>query len=350
VTTPARALLTSETILPTITGVISRATRVASIVTILVSGAAVAQQPPAGNINGGGHPGGVGVVVGKIGIGLIGPPTLRPDLRIKLEDALAAGLKASGTDVVSAADLSRARAAGAFGACTDLVCEQRLAQITGTNYWLRGTCQLDTSTYRLHLELVDSRSGVVMTSRDDTCDICTEADAADLANVAASALKTTLAHAQLAPAAGGSQPGLNPGGSAETGGIQAAGQRDGDAGTTDRGPSAWRRVLGWGAVGGGIAAAAVGGFYYLPKNGNETGCELLAGQQRCFRLFDTTWQTVGWIGAGVVVAAAGVVLLRIPTRSASIVAPESAARTAGLTKSSPEVVISLGSVGIAGHF
>ncbi|MBC8132618.1 MAG: hypothetical protein H7X95_06525, partial [Deltaproteobacteria bacterium] len=227
--------------------------------------------------------------LGRIGIGIIGPAGLPADLRIRLEDAAAAGLKASGADVVSAVELSRARQSASLGTCSDTLCEQRLAQVTDTRYWLRGTCQLDTSTYRLHLELVDARSGAVVVARDDTCDICTEADAAETINVAASALKAALGRApQPQPTNVAATPPRSAtsgvaGQSAITIDVNAnahpTGREAGASSHADRADRAdraevrplWLRLLPWGAF---VSAAAFGvaGTYYLALNNQGFEC------------------------------------------------------------------------------
>ena len=259
----------------------------------------------------------------RIGVATIGPPGLAADLRIRLEDAAAAGLRASGAQVVSATELSRARAAASLGACTDAVCEQRLAQITDTRYWLRGTCVLDTSTYRIHLELADARTGAVVGARDDTCDICTEAEAAESVNIAASALKAKLTRA--APASPAAARAVPAGAGAAAAPLPTAPEpprTDGDgsiasveADTGER--PAWQRVLPWVAFGAAAGSFALGG-YYLAIDGDETQCMGAAG---CISNNDTQVEWVTLFGVGTALAATGVVLLMLPTTSSQGSAP-----------------------------
>lgn len=260
---------------------------------------------------------------GKIGVAALGAPGLSTELRLKMEEAAAAGLRASGAEVISSAELSRARSAAALGACTDTSCEQKLAQLTDTRYWLRGNVALDTSTYRIHLELTDARSGSVVSARDDSCDICTEADATEAVNMAASTLKAaakanlTAAAAPVrapavappvtappAPAAGTSENGTPAppleGGTTDSGVDQAGGGRP-----------TWLRVLPWVAFAG-AAGALAGGAYLWSVDGDTETCPPDRDGNVCTGTKDTRpWKYV-YTGAGVVLAAAGVVLLLLP--------------------------------------
>ncbi|MEP6653966.1 MAG: hypothetical protein ABJA82_11435 [Myxococcales bacterium] len=270
---------------------------------VLLGGAGAVAQPAAG------------LNAPRIGVGTIGPASLPADLRIRLEDAAATGLKASGAVVMSAAELARARAASALGSCSDVLCEQRLAQVTDTRYWLRGTCQVDTSTYRLHLELVDARSGAVVVARDDTCDICTEADAAETANVAASALKATLGRAPTigAPVVAGA-PAATGTPRAKLAGNDPVLQKGTPAGMTqvpagvDGGPPLWRRALPWVAFAA-AAGAAAGGIYYLAINNEASVCNGTP-TATCRVYNDTIWgQAVPLLAVSAALIATGVVLL-----------------------------------------
>lgn len=307
---------------------------------LLFAGAAVAEPttPAAGG--------------GRIGVAMIGPAALPTDLRIRLEDAAANGLKAAGAQVVTAGELSRARAGAALGSCSDALCERRLAQVTDIRYWLRGTCQLDTSTYRLHLELVDARSGAVVVARDDTCDICTEADAAETANMSASALKAALGRT------GGGAPAASPAvattdgrqlgaGDSGTPGEKPAASPTGGEGAADARAPWWRRSLPWAAFGA-AAAAGVGGIYYLAVDEDASQCK--GGQMgTCRELNDTLWrQAVPLLALSAALATTGVLLLTMD-RSPG---PDSASVTTGRRRPPPptQVAIGPGGVFVSGSF
>lgn len=297
--------------------------------------------------------------LGRIGVTTFGPAGLSPDVRTKMEEAATAGLRASGAEVVSTTELARARGKASLGACTDWPCEQRLAALTDTKYWLRGTCQVDASSYRLHLELVDARTGSVSAARDDTCDICTEADAAETANVAASALKASFDHGHVnaAEPAAVKRPllavpaaaALGPGSPAAVIGTTPTGAQKPASGAG--GPPTWRRVVPWMA----FAAAAVagaGGIYYLAING-DTGCKSTAmGGGNCLYHTDTVWRWgVPLLAAGAAFAATGIVLVignDSPTHDKSSGAGINE-RTADASTST-RIVISFDRLAVAGTF
>jgi hypothetical protein len=257
-------------------------------------------------------------------------------LRARLEQAVAAGLAASGADVVPAPALGRARSAADLRPCADAPCWRRLAEIVGAAYLARGSCRLEGSTYLLHLELYDPRADTVAATRDDTCEICTESDAIETANMAASALKAALGRAlaatgngrpgpTAAAAAAGSAAPEPPSAAAVSRGPQAAPLPPATAISTPppaaavasasaghdgarRGHPLWRRVLPWLALAGGIASGAAGS-YYLSLDGKGS-CD--AGNDSCFRLYDTKGQGLVWLGVGTALAATGIVLLLLP--------------------------------------
>ena len=262
--------------------------------------------------------------------------------------------------MISAAELARARVRAGLETCAEPHCEQRLAQLTETRLWLRGTCALDTSTYRLHLELVDAESGAVRAARDDVCDICTEADVAAFANVAASALKASLPGAPAArswSAATGTPAPLMPSAGAGTGippmtGVQApSGPADAVGSTsspkgrpelaaTHGGRSFWRRALPWTALA--VAAGAgAGGAYYLWLNDRCNG-------NNCQYRYDTVWQGVPLLALAAALAATGIVLLAIPDRPDQATSPSASGIARADT--APRIVVSFGGIAVTGKF
>jgi hypothetical protein len=339
---------------------------IASVATILVADPVFAQSASPGSAGGDlGRPGHSERVV-RIGIGSIGPLTLSADFRTKLEDAAAAGLVASGATVVLAADISRARRTAGLGSCADSLCETRLARITDTHYWLRGAVQVEGSTYRIHLELLDAQTGSVAVARDDTCDICTEADAADLANVAASALKVTLTHTHVAsapaPAAAPVPAKPNP---APTSGPVLPALIDQQSAPPQSTLPAWRRWLAWAAFGGAVAAVA-SGIFYVSKDGQKTGCENrmigASNMDICADVYDTMRPGVALIGVGAVLATSGILLLTLPTGktdsstrakakpNSSSMESVGSSRPSAMAAPHAQLVISLGSLAITGSF
>lgn len=56
-------------------------------------------------------------------------------------------------------------------------------------YVLRGTLEVEGRSYALRLEMLDGRTGAVLATREDRCEICTETEALETWNTAASTLK-----------------------------------------------------------------------------------------------------------------------------------------------------------------
>jgi hypothetical protein len=109
------------------------------------------------------------------------------DLRQRMTHAVHEGLLASGADVV---DGMPAAATGPGGApCEGNGCVTAVAKATYAAYVVRGTLEVDGRTYELRLEMLDGKSGDLVESREDRCEICTESEALEMAGVSASALK-----------------------------------------------------------------------------------------------------------------------------------------------------------------
>ena len=101
-----------------------------------------------------------------------------PDLREKMTHAVHEGLLASGAEVV---DGMPAAATGPGGApCEGTGCVTAVAKATYAAYVVRGTLEIDGRTYGLRLEILDGKSGELIDSREDRCEICTEGEALEL--------------------------------------------------------------------------------------------------------------------------------------------------------------------------
>lgn len=123
----------------------------------------------------------------RIAIMEVAGPKVAPELRERVTRAVHDGLLASGADVV---DGMPAAATGPGGApCEGNGCVTAVAKATLAGYVVRGTLEVDGRTYELRLEMLDGKSGDLVDSREDRCEICTEGEALDMAGVSASALK-----------------------------------------------------------------------------------------------------------------------------------------------------------------
>jgi len=225
-----------------------------------------------------------------------------PDLRDRMTHAVHEGLLASGADVV---DGMPAAATGPGGApCDGNGCVTAVAKATVASYVARGTLEIDGRTYELRLEMLDGKTGDLIESREDRCEICTEGEALEMAGVSASALKVqafkkkaglvAAAGAVAAPATAVPAP---PGAVR----VETSSPMDGRAV-----PSEEHRELGWIGVGAGALAGALG-LYLIAADGKGT-CSEGAGVQ-CPRLYSTTGWGIASFAGGALAVAAGVLVL-----------------------------------------
>jgi hypothetical protein len=106
--------------------------------------------------------------------------------RDRVAQALSEGVIASGGEVV--AQPSGAAALPAEG-CTTPACLAGAARATGAALLLRAVVEEEGRSYAFKLEMLDGQSGALLAQRENRCEICTDAEALEIANAAASALK-----------------------------------------------------------------------------------------------------------------------------------------------------------------
>ena len=230
------------------------------------------------------------------------------------------GLSASGVDAVRAADLASPVANGR--GCADAACWGRLLAdpALAPAYVVRSAVSVAGSTYQLRVEMLDPRTSKVIEAREEACEICTDAEAAEALGMTASALKaavvkrnpdsTSVGGAGVArtpalavpvsavPAAPPPSSGAGTGAGAEIPGV-VAGKQDSDVSG-----SGVPTGVSWALVGAG-AVAVVAGIVLVVLDGNTTSCpQSVTPTNQCPKLYRT--KAVGFvaIGSG---AAAGLV-------------------------------------------
>jgi len=112
-----------------------------------------------------------------------------PTFRQRVTQAIGEGLLASGGEVVAPA-ASGGGAPTTAEACTTAECLSAAARASGATYLLRAIVEEEGRSYTFKLEMLDGQSGAVLAQRENRCEICTDAEALETANTAASALKT----------------------------------------------------------------------------------------------------------------------------------------------------------------
>jgi len=114
--------------------------------------------------------------------------------RQRVARALSEGLMASGGEVVAPT------ATALPENCTTAACLSGAARATGAAFMLRATVEEEGRSYVFKLEMLDGQSGAVLAQRENRCEICTDAEALEIANAAASALKAQALKKPSAPA------------------------------------------------------------------------------------------------------------------------------------------------------
>ncbi len=120
-----------------------------------------------------------------------------PGFRQRVAQSLSEGLIASGGEVVAAPTGADAVPAG----CATPACLSSAARATGAAFLLRAVVEEEGRTYTFKLEMLDGQSGAVLAQRENRCEICTDSEALEIANAAASALKAQAVKKPGAPAA-----------------------------------------------------------------------------------------------------------------------------------------------------
>jgi TolB-like protein len=240
----------------------------------------------------------------RVAVAPVGGDHASADVKERFARSLAEGLMASGADVP--------------------------ASPSEAPYVLRGRVQVDGRSYALHLQMVDRRTGKVVASRDDRCEICTAAEAFETASAAASTLKSQIfkgagvaapaatgpagpsavAPSAAPPAARAASPSLavaqsdeapaRPSGGAQLSALAAPPAADLHAHRS----AAPHRGLGWVGIATGLVGIGAGGLL-VAIDGKGTCGE----PGPCERLFDTRWAGISSIGVGVVVVGAGILAL-----------------------------------------
>lgn len=285
----------------------------------------------------------------RMAVATFGPPSLGADLGTRLEDAAAAGLAANGAIVTPRAEVLRAQGVTGVGPCTDAGCLQRLAAATATPIWLRGSCTVEGTTYRAHLELFDATANEIVGARDDACEICTEADVAETVNVAASTLRATWKHAPraISPiASNGSAVGAGPPA------VPSGARLPSPPAPAGASRSALVRALPFIAFGGAAVAGGLG-IFFVHENGKRVD-GFNGGGMATSNLVDTKNLAIASFGVGALLLGTGIVLLAVPAASSAAGASGGDVDSSTASQAPRAPAVSLGFTGtgmrIAGTF
>lgn len=194
-----------------------------------------------------------------------------PDLRERVRQSVTEGLLASGVDVAQ----------------------------ENPAYILRGKLEVEGRSYAIRLEMVDVKTGQVVASREDRCEICTESEAFETASTSASALKAQVL--KRAPGPLRTTPSLPPAPAPVAASVPTV---------TTPAPAPVRRpnrALGWGAMAAGAVAGGVGGFL-IGIDGTYVPCDHPT-PPACPEQRETGLAGIGLVSAGVVALGLGLLVL-----------------------------------------
>jgi hypothetical protein len=281
---------------------------------------------------------------------------IAPPLRDNLAARLREGLTTVGFDVVS----GQARGS----ACVEAPCLREMADKLGARYLVSAQVQESAKTFEIALELITGRTGVVVGTSRERCEICGAEEVGEKMSLAASALRSRLMVLATAPVRFVIR--TRPHGASVQIDGRPVGQTPVDVSLTAgphrmsiehpgfsplkrsftvvsgvdesldldlvRLPSPFPfRLAGWSSLA--VASVlAAGGVYLMQLDGNEVPCspDRMDGGGNCPRVYQTKLAAAGVLGLSAVSATLGSVWLFLapPAQPTDTVGPE---RASGLT-------------------
>ncbi|MEK6608003.1 MAG: hypothetical protein AABZ30_10110 [Myxococcota bacterium] len=205
------------------------------------------------------------------------------EVRVTLRRGVVGGFASGGGDPRDVEDVDRALAANpALAGCTTSPCLRRIGELVGAPLVVATQVEIVGSSYTFRLRLAETADGATRAAIEESCDVCTMAEASDALSRAAALLAKPVARPPV--------PAGEP--SAETRRKRETKPR-------------WRRALPWAALGGGVFGLGVGaGLVVLDGGGTCDG----AGE--CPREYDTGSAGIATLAVGgVLLVGAGVLWL-----------------------------------------
>jgi hypothetical protein len=238
---------------------------------------------------------------------------LEPDTRQRVMKAVAEGLNGSGADVADPVIVAAAVAATGDQGCAGKDCLTSVARATSVAYLVRGTLTVTGRSYGFHIEILDGKTGALVDSREDRCEICSYSEAIETITNSASTLKTQVfkrpAQTLPPPPSPGMLPPPSPlptGGTDATAGNGTMLVKPGDEVPPPSARGA-HKTLGWiGVAAGAVAAGA--GVALLAIDGKGT-CDMPDITGHCPNQYSTKPGGIGLVSAGGLALVAGIVVL-----------------------------------------
>lgn len=120
--------------------------------------------------------------------------------RTRIAQRVVEGLAAARFEVLAGEALSRRLESSSARPCAEPSCYPAFARALGVGYLVSGGISEQGKTYEIRLELMNGRTGETLASVRERCETCGLEDAAEKANLAASALRTRLEAVTRMPA------------------------------------------------------------------------------------------------------------------------------------------------------
>jgi hypothetical protein len=243
-------------------------------------------------------------------------------LRRTLADRLGDGLKAVAFEVLKPG--GQVPIDGQAQECTDAACWQKSGQALGVSYLISAGVEEHEKSFAIMLELINGRTGVVVGTNRERCEICGAEEVGEKMSLAAATLRARLESLAQAPARIVIR--TNPHGARVKLDGRAMGQTPVDTNLSSgqhtvliehEGYTPLERTIsatsgvdetldldlvrvptsfpfgaaGWAAIGAGVALAG-GGLYFLSKDGEEVSCAAAvkamdSDQKDCPEVYDT---------------------------------------------------------------
>jgi hypothetical protein len=263
-----------------------------------------------------------------------------PPLRRALGDRLMVGLQAVAFEVLRPGPEV---VAGGGRDCSTADCWRQMAESLGVSYLVRAAVEENDKTFAITIELISGRTGIVVGTNRERCEICGAEEVSEKMNLAAATLRSRLEAIAQAPSRfvirtrpdgasvklDGRVVGRSPVDVSLTAGPhQVVIEREGfsplerelvvTSGVDEtldldliRLPTDFPyRVLGWSAIGAGVALA-VSGIYVLSMDGDEVTCSVNQKDPmgHCPRVYKTNLLGASLLGLSAVSATLGGVWL-----------------------------------------
>ncbi|HZS36062.1 MAG TPA: hypothetical protein VFF06_04515 [Polyangia bacterium] len=131
--------------------------------------------------------------VAVVSFKMIGGALADPNQQQQVRASLVGGLAASSFEVVPQAEVEAAlQGAAELARCDTAACLRRVGELVKARWVVRGQLESVGANWLIQIELIDVRDSTTAAHADETCDVCTVAEAKEKLSNAAAALRDKL--------------------------------------------------------------------------------------------------------------------------------------------------------------